>query len=169
MNTNEKTGIKQELKKEFLRNVTPSGVIYGICIGLICLDIAVVDNLIYTVVILTIVFISLICVSKQFFLNFRDYYMISRDKFDIVKDKLYRIGVGENKVLYGKRTPPNKETDSNPSKDVFHFCRYGSFVPLVKHQTVAFPGDEFYLVVLKNKNKTIVRAYRCLSGKDVTV
>lgn len=151
--------LKKDLEKEFLTESIPSVVILAIVIVLICLEITMIDHIFFTVFMSIGLITGAVFIIKSLCTSFKCYFMISADKFTVVTDKLYRIGVGENHVCRGKGNRPDREKDNNPSTDVYHFNRYGSFIPKVKDQMVSFAGDEFYLVVLNDKNQSIVKAY----------
>ncbi len=163
----DRDGLKSELKKEFLTESIPSAVILAVVIALICLEFSLLDHVFFMIIISIGVIVGLIYIIKSLFTSIKWYFMISADKFDVVTDKLYRIGVGENRVRLGKGPRPDPEKDNNKSTDVLHFSRYGSFIPKVKDQGVCFAGDEFYLVVLKDKNKSIVKAYNAKRFKYI--
>lgn len=153
--------LKKALEREFLTESIPGIVIWLLAAVLVCIEIIIVENILFAALMGVVIAVSAFLVTRILINSLYFYFMIKRDRFTVVTDKLYRLGVGENHVRR-RENRPDKEIDNNPSSDVYHFCVYGSFIPKVKDQRVCFPGDVFYLVILNNKKKTIVKALKTI-------
>ena len=73
--------------------------------------------------------------------------LISRGEFSIVKDIVSQKVAGEAERY--RRSPVN----------VLYFSVYGRYVCKKTYFDLASEGDEFYVVILNNKKKTIVACY----------
>lgn len=154
-----KEQLKKDLKKEFWTSALPGIIMLCVTAALIFLEVLIFDRILFTIFMSFVIIVGFIAVVKDFYISTRNYIMVSSDKFTVITDKLYRIGVGENNYYRGRRQQPPKEVDNNESHDVYHFCTYGRFIPKIKDIKASFSGDEFYLVILKNNKKTILKAY----------
>ena len=154
-----KSLLKKQLTKEYLKSICPAFILISIISALICIDIFVVNHVFYTVF---ISFFSVICLAvliKEFFSIIKAFILVSSNRFTVITDKLYRIGIGENIVVKKSTKAYERERDSSPSRDIYYFGKSGEFIPINKDLRTAFPGDEFYLVVTTDKSKTILKAY----------